>query len=47
MNLSLIAYEILVILVFFLGGVIGFYIRRYISESKIGGAEKEAQKLKN
>jgi len=46
MNLSLIAYEILVILVFFLGGVIGFYIRRYISESKIGGAEKEAQKIK-
>jgi len=46
MNLSLIAYEILVILVFFLGGVIGFYIRRYISESKIGGAEKEAQKIR-
>ncbi|HOK18227.1 MAG TPA: ribonuclease Y [Caldisericia bacterium] len=46
MNLSLIAYEILVILVFFLGGVIGFYVRRYISESKIGGAEKEAQKIK-
>lgn len=46
MTLSLIAYELLVILVFFLGGVIGFYIRRYISESKIGSAEKEAQRIK-
>jgi len=46
MNLSLIAYEILVILVFFLGGLVGFYIRRYISESKIGGAEKEAERIK-
>ncbi|MGB9749255.1 MAG: ribonuclease Y [Caldisericia bacterium] len=46
MNLSLIAYELLVILVFFLGGIIGFYIRRYISESKIGGAEKEANRIK-
>ncbi|MGQ9845379.1 MAG: ribonuclease Y [Caldisericia bacterium] len=46
MSLSIIAYEILVILVFFLGGVVGFYIRRYVSESKIGGAEKEAARIK-
>jgi ribonuclease Y len=46
MNLSLIAYELLIILVFLLGGLVGFYIRRYVSESKIGGAEKEAQRIK-
>lgn len=46
MNLSLIAYELLIILVFFLGGIVGFFIRRYIAESKIGGAEKEAQRIK-
>lgn len=46
MNLSLIAYELLVILVFILGGLVGFYIRRFVAESKIGGAEKEAQRIK-
>ncbi|MDI6860761.1 MAG: ribonuclease Y [Caldisericia bacterium] len=46
MNLSLIAYEVLIILVFLLGGLVGFYIRRYVAESKIGGAEKEAQRIK-
>lgn len=46
MNLSLIAYELLIILVFLLGGLVGFYIRRYVAESKIGGAEKEAQRIK-
>ncbi|MBC7195312.1 MAG: ribonuclease Y [Caldisericia bacterium] len=46
MNLSLIAYELLIILVFILGGLVGFYIRRFVAESKIGGAEKEAQRIK-
>ncbi|MCX8094897.1 MAG: ribonuclease Y [Caldisericia bacterium] len=46
MNLSLIAYEILIIVVFLLGGLVGFYIRRFVAESKIGGAEKEAQRIK-
>ncbi len=46
MNLSLIAYELLIIVVFILGGLVGFYIRRFVAESKIGGAEKEAQRIK-
>ena len=46
MKISIFLYELLIIATFFLGGIVGFYIRRYIAESKIQSAEKEAKKIK-
>ncbi len=46
LTFSYLVYALLIILVFFLGGIVGFYIRRFIAESKISGAEKEAQRIK-
>lgn len=47
LTLSYLVYAILIIFVFFLGGIVGFYIRRFVAESKIGSAEKEAQRIKD